>query len=215
MRPTPYDPASPTGDRANRSAILLQGLAAGGALSGDARADVSMLVAILYPGSAPRQACAVVRQALQECGVLDGDVTDAEIIVAELAANCERHARPPYELRLFNLAGVPTWCEVVDSDPDLGWIPAVLDHSRPQTALDLFAENGRGLILVRELSQGHCRAYVTTTFIANTPAKAIAFALPTLAGTRLTCPPLLHLGRRSARLLLTDLSAAVEHDRDG
>ncbi|MER5623029.1 hypothetical protein ABT061_18515 [Streptosporangium sp. NPDC002544] len=68
--------------------------------------------------------------------------------------NCEKHARPPYALRVFHLAGVPIWCEVVDSDPGLGWIPAALDHSRPQTALDLFAESGRGLVLVRELSRG-------------------------------------------------------------
>ncbi|MFI6453458.1 hypothetical protein ACIBF6_18095 [Streptosporangium amethystogenes] len=137
------------------------------------------------------------------------------MIAAELAANCERHARPPYELRVFHLAGVPTWCEVVDSDPDLGWIPAVLDHSRPQTALDLFTENGRGLILVRELSRGHCRAYVTTAFATEAPAKAVAFALPTRSGTRLTCPPLLRLGRRSVRLRLTDPADSAEHGRHG
>ena len=99
----------------------------------------------------------------------------------------------------------PTWA----GSPPSSTTPA------PQTALDLFAENGRGLILVRELSQGHCRAYSTTTFITDAPAKAIAFALPTRSGTRLTCPPLFHLGRRSVRLRLTDPADAAEHDQDG
>ncbi|MER5623044.1 ATP-binding protein [Streptosporangium sp. NPDC002544] len=169
---------------------------------GRAHGDVRMLVRILRPGSASRRARAVVREVLRAEGVPDDDITDAEIAVAELAANGERHARPPYEVRIFNLGAVPTWCEIVDGDPDLGWIPATLDHSRPQTTLDLFAENGRGLALVRELSRGHCRAYRTTTFTTDAPAKAVAFALPTRTGIRLTCPPLLGLGRHSARLLL-------------
>ncbi|MEU0483958.1 hypothetical protein ABZ260_32835 [Streptosporangium sp. NPDC006013] len=85
----------------------------------------------------------------------------------------------------------------------------------PQTALDLFAESGRGLVLVRELSQGHCRAYATTTFATEAPAKAIAFALPTRSGIRLTCPPLLRLGRRSVRLQLTDPADTAERGQDG
>ncbi|WP_051751414.1 ATP-binding protein [Streptosporangium amethystogenes] len=166
----------------------------------EALGQVGMLVAVLRPGSASRRARAVVREVLLAEGVPGDDIADAEAVAAELAANCERHARPPYEIRVFDLAGVPTWCEVVDGGPDLGWIPAVLDSSRPRIVPDLFAENGRGLLLVRELSQGYCRAYPTTTFTTDAPAKAVAFALPTRWGTRLTCPPLLHLGRRSARL---------------
>lgn len=159
-----------------------------------------MLVTFLHPGSASRRARAFVREVLQAEGVPGDDIADAETVVAELAANCEKHARPPYEIRIFHLAGIPTWCEIVDGDPDLGWIPAILDRPRAQTVLDLFSENGRSLLLVRELSQGHCRAYTTTTFTTDTPAKAVSFALPTRSGTRLTCPSLLHLGRRQARL---------------
>ncbi|GAA4200521.1 hypothetical protein GCM10022252_53860 [Streptosporangium oxazolinicum] len=167
----------------------------------EALGEVGLLVAVLRPGSASRRARAVVREVLTAEGLPGDDVADAEAVAAELAANCERHARPPYEIRVFSLAGVPAWCELVDGDPDLGWIPAVLDTSRPQVTPDPLAEHGRGLPLVRELSRGHCRAYPTTTFTTDAPAKAVAFALPTRWGTRLTCPPLPHLGRRSARLL--------------
>ncbi|MEV7969014.1 ATP-binding protein [Sphaerisporangium sp. NPDC088356] len=161
------------------------------------RPETSVLVTPLHPGTASRRARAFVREVLEAEGVPGDDISDTETIVAELAANCERHGRPPYEMRVFSVDGVPTWCEVVDSDPDLHWIPAVLTRPRDQTIPDLFSasdstllsEDGRGLLLVRELSQGHCRAYLTTTFATDTPAKAIAFALPTRSGTRLTCHP--------------------------
>jgi hypothetical protein len=128
-------------------------------------------------------------------------VADAELAVAELAVNAERYGRPPYEVRIFEVAGVPVWCEVVDGDPDLRWIPALLERPFGLTVPDLFAENGRGLLLVRVLSEGYCRAYRTTTFTTGAPAKTVAFALPTPSGTRLTYPPLLHLARHRARLL--------------
>ncbi|WP_181871480.1 ATP-binding protein [Sphaerisporangium album] len=169
--------------------------------SDEARAEVGMLVAFLHPGSASRRARALVREALQGEGVSEDEISDAETAAGELAANAERHGRPPYEVRVFTLGGAPAWCEVVDGDPDLGWIPAVLDRPRVQTVVDLYAEGGRGLMLVRVLSEGHCRAYPTTTFATGEPAKAVAFALPTRSGTRLTCPPLLRLGRRRARVL--------------
>ncbi|GGK87237.1 hypothetical protein Sme01_48540 [Sphaerisporangium melleum] len=162
---------------------------------------VSVTVALLVPGSAYGRARSLIRDVLNGEGVSTEEMLDAETIVAELAANAERHGRPPYELRIYELGGVPTWCEVVDGDPDLRWIPSVLDRTTGQMTPDLFSEGGRGLILTRELSQGHCRAYVTTTFAAGEPAKAVAFALPTRSGTRLTCPPLLRHARSHARLL--------------
>ncbi|GAA3509234.1 anti-sigma regulatory factor (Ser/Thr protein kinase) [Streptosporangium album] len=200
MRPPPYGPADPFGTRAECLAGPTQRTSAGTGISATAQGDIHMLVRLLRPGSVFRRARAVVREVLQAEGVPGNDIADAETVVAELAANCERHARPPYELRVFSVGGIPTWCELVDGDPDLGWIPVILNRPHAQTALDLFAENGRGLLLVRELSQGHCRAYPTTTFTTDGPAKAVAFALPTRSGTRLICPPLLRLGRRSARL---------------
>ncbi|WP_326830169.1 ATP-binding protein [Streptosporangium sp. NBC_01810] len=197
MRPTFHGAADPSGvPGVPREGITVTSVGA----PEEALGEVGMLVAVLYPGSASRRARAIVREVLLAEGLPGDDVTDTEAIAAELAANCERHACPPYEIRVFSLAGVPAWCELVDGDPDLGWIPAILDHSRPQTAPDPLAESGRGLLLVRELSRGYCRAYPTTTFTGDAPAKAVAFALPTRWGTRLTCPPLLHLGRRSARL---------------
>jgi anti-sigma regulatory factor (Ser/Thr protein kinase) len=197
MRPSPYGPDNPLGVHPGHLSGSKEGRAAGKVYG-----DVHMLVRLLQPGSASRRARAVVREVLHTEGLPGDVIADAELIAAELAANGERHARPPYEIRVFSLGGIPTWCELVDSDPDLGWIPAILDRPHSQTTLDLFAENGRGLALVRELSQGHCRTYLTTTFATDAPAKAVAFALPTRSGTRLTCPPLLHLGRRSARLQL-------------
>ncbi|MFC4533434.1 ATP-binding protein [Sphaerisporangium dianthi] len=175
--------------------------ATGGAGEESPFALVSVVVAVLRPGSACRRARALVREVLQGEGLGREEVMDAETIVSELVANAERHGRAPYELRVYELGGVPTWCEVVDGDADLRWIPAVLERSHGQTAPDLFAEGGRGLMLTRELSQGHCRAYVTTAFAGGEPAKAVAFALPTRSGTRLTCPPLLRHARPRARLL--------------
>ncbi|GAA3100960.1 ATP-binding protein [Streptosporangium carneum] len=198
MRPPPYGPANPFGVRVER----LDDSTRRTGLPGKGRGDVHMLVRLLRPGTVSRRARAVVREVLQAEGISGDGIADAETVVAELAANCERHARPPYEIRVFSLFGIPTWCELVDCSPDLGWIPAVLDLPRAHPPLDLFAENGRGLTLVRELSLGHCRAYPTTTFTTDAPAKAVAFALPTRSGARMTCPPLLRLGRRSARLRL-------------
>ncbi|GGK89180.1 hypothetical protein Sme01_49450 [Sphaerisporangium melleum] len=202
MRPTPHRPASTPGDPSGHPPLPRQGGATEAGTPQESYADVSMLAAALVPGSASRRARALVREVLRDAAVSADAVTDAELAVAELASNCERHGRPPFEVRIFSLSGVPTWCEVVDGDPDLRWIPAILNRPREQTVLDLFAENGRGLLLVRELSGGHCHAYRTTAFTTGVPAKAVAFALPTPSGLRVTCPPLLHLARHRARLLL-------------
>jgi anti-sigma regulatory factor (Ser/Thr protein kinase) len=149
---------------------------------------IRMMVKILQPGSASRRARAVVREVLQQAR-LDGDaIADAEVIVAELAANAEKHARPPYELRIFSLDRVPVWCEVVDSDPDLYEISIILNllRSVEEIGLPLLAENGRGLLMAHQLSHGHCHVYPTTTFTTNAPGKAVIFALPTLSDNRLT-----------------------------
>ncbi|MDH2424926.1 hypothetical protein [Sphaerisporangium sp. TRM90804] len=181
--------------------------------------DLSVLVRILPPGSASRRARAVIREALQGAGVREPAIGDAEIVVAELAANCERHARQPYELRVLSLGDVPIWCEIVDADPDLGEVSRVLDVLRLKVGpalgardgddgeavglqeaegvvyaraegLDLFAESGRGLLLAYQLSDGRCRAYPTRTIITGAPAKAVAFALPTRSGEDLPLPHL-------------------------
>ena len=90
--------------------------------------NVQLLVRDLPPGTAARLARRLLRKALSESDLAEGEIGDAELVVAEVAANSERHARPPYELRICVLAGVPVWCEIVDGDPDLGWLPALLHH---------------------------------------------------------------------------------------
>ncbi|GHH71500.1 ATP-binding protein [Streptosporangium violaceochromogenes] len=216
MRLSPHGPADPLGPRAGHPAgsawrtgaeTGVPGRSPAASAHGDTPpgaahppSEVHLLVRVLPSGSVSRRARAVVRQALLAEGVRGDDIADAETVVAELAANCEWHARPPYEIRVFSRGGVPVWCELVDGTPDLGWIPALLDLPRAQLPPDPLAENGRGLLLVRELSQGHCRAYPTTAFRTGAPAKAVAFALPTRSGIRLAGPPPLHPGRHSVHL---------------
>ncbi|MGW0595218.1 ATP-binding protein [Streptosporangium sp. NPDC002607] len=146
---------------------------------------------MLRPGSVSRRARAVVRDVLQHAGLPGDDIDTAELIVAELAANAEKHARPPYELRVFHLDGIPTWCEVADGAPNTHEVRLILNllHSVTEIGLPLLAENGRGLLLAHRLSGGHCQTYPVTT-LAATPGKAVAFALPTLSGNRLIFPSL-------------------------
>ncbi|MFC7380646.1 ATP-binding protein [Sphaerisporangium rhizosphaerae] len=153
--------------------------------------DIRVLVKVLQPGSAARRARTVVREVLREAGVGDDAIIDAEIVVAELAANAERHGQRPYELRVFRIDGVPTWCEVVDGDPRPEKISDAFQRlaTLPEPDLSLLAENGRGLLLTYELSQGHCQAYRTTTTTTDSPGKAVGFALPTASGPRTPTPP--------------------------
>ncbi|WP_433496782.1 ATP-binding protein [Sphaerimonospora sp. CA-214678] len=153
-----------------------------------------VLVKVLRPGSAAHRARAVVRQALEAAGVDAEQASDAEIAVAELAANAETHAREPYELRIISMAGAPAWCEVVDGDMDLIDVLAILSELRSgePTALWFreagdglvdesehgFRESGRGLLMVHQLSGGRCAAYPTRTFTTGIPGKAVGFALP-------------------------------------
>ncbi|WP_326639754.1 hypothetical protein OG884_34150 [Streptosporangium sp. NBC_01755] len=55
-------------------------------------------------------------------------------------------------------------------------------------------------MLPHRLSHGHCHVYATTIHTTATPGKAVAFALPTPTGTRLTFPPLPDLRPGLARL---------------
>ncbi|MEU0482628.1 ATP-binding protein [Streptosporangium sp. NPDC006013] len=162
------------------------------------RSDIRALVKVLRPGSASRRARAIVRDVLQQAGPPEDDIDTAELIVAELAANAEKHARPPYELRVFSLDGTPSWCEVVDGDPDTHEVRLILNllHSVQEIGLPLLAENGRSLLLAHRLSHGHCRTYPVTT-LAGAPGKAVAFALPTRSGDRLILSSLPCLHRRS------------------
>ncbi|WP_189161135.1 ATP-binding protein, partial [Sphaerisporangium melleum] len=164
--------------------------------------DIRVLVKVLPFGSAARRARAVVREVLQRAGVGRDAVTDAEIVVGELAANAERHGRRPHELRVFRIDGVPAWCEVVDGDPFPEKIRDTFQRlaTLPEPDLPALTENGRGLLLAYELSEGHCQAYWTTTTTTGSLAKAVAFALPTPSGARLNPADLPDLRPSLARL---------------
>lgn len=141
--------------------------------------DYRVLVKVLRTGSAAHRARTVVRQVLQDAGVDDEGVSDAESAVAELAANAETHARRPYELRIVSVDGLPAWCEVVDGDEDLADIPMILRELRTSDPFALWLkESGRGLLIVHRLSAGRCGAYPTRTYATGIPGKAVAFALP-------------------------------------
>ncbi|WP_248959363.1 ATP-binding protein [Sphaerisporangium perillae] len=144
------------------------------------------LVRLLQPGSASRRAREVIREVLRRAGADDEAIADAELIVAELAANAEWHARPPYELRVFSEDGVPIWCEIVDGDPDTHEVAIVLDLLRSvrEIGLPLLAENGRGLLLAHRLSGGNCHVHSVTTSTTGAPGKAVAFALPAPSNAR-------------------------------
>ncbi|MFC7383161.1 ATP-binding protein [Sphaerisporangium rhizosphaerae] len=108
-----------------------------------------VVVTTLRAGSASRCARAAVREVLAAAGVDGDDIGDAEIIVAELAANSETHARGPYEVRVHCLSGIPMWCEVVDGGHDLGHVTAVLarlqqDDDAPGEADDPGRAAGHG-----------------------------------------------------------------------
>ncbi|MGJ6969954.1 ATP-binding protein [Streptosporangium sp. G11] len=166
---------------------------------------------VLRPGSASRRARAVVREVLQQAGLPGDDIDTAELIVAELAANAEKHACPPYELRVFHLDGIPTWCEIVDGDPGTHEIRLILNLLRSVTeiGLPLLAENGRGLLLAHRLSGGHCQTYPVIT-LAATPGKAVAFALPTRSGSRLILSPLPDLRHRSSGMRVASTEVVYE-----
>lgn len=154
------------------------------AIDATGHGGVRVTIKALQPGSASRRARAVVRETLQRAGVGEDDIADAEVIVAELAANAEKHGRPPYELRIFRLDGVPAWCEVADGDPDLYEIGIIFNllRSVKEIGLPLLAENGRGLLLTHRLSNGHCRVHPATIF-ASGAAGTLARPSPS------RCPP--------------------------
>ncbi|MDF5759028.1 ATP-binding protein [Spongiactinospora sp. TRM90649] len=141
--------------------------------------DPHVLAQPLQPGAAAHQARSIVRQALRDAGTAITDIDDAELAVAELAANAEMHGRPPYELRIITVDGAPAWCEVVDGDRDLSALSKILNDADACDPLATwFQESGRGLLLVQQLSGGRCRAYPTTTADTGVPGKAVGFALP-------------------------------------
>jgi anti-sigma regulatory factor (Ser/Thr protein kinase) len=136
-------------------------------------APASWRIALPHSAAAVPVARALVRTALAE---LDhpADCDTAELLTAELVANAVEHAEGngPIELVVELL---PTACQVEVHDPD----PAPPgDLTRPRGGEpDPWQEHGRGLLLIRALSQscGH----------RPTPSgKAVWFRLPTVPHQR-------------------------------
>ncbi|GAA4198168.1 hypothetical protein GCM10022252_48150 [Streptosporangium oxazolinicum] len=145
--------------------------------------NYQLSVWVLESGSVARGARSAVRQALRAASIADDEVSNAESIVAELGANAEIHAEPPYELRILSIGEMPMWCEVVDGDRDPATVSIILGKlHQGETEKSPDAETGRGLPLAYLLSQGRCRTYPTRIFSTNQAGKAIAFALPTRSG---------------------------------
>ncbi len=124
----------------------------------------------------------LTRTALQAWGTADL-INDAALGVSELVTNAIRHARPPYELRLY-LVNDTVVVEVIDGLTTLPCMP--LGPAEEPTLEDIDSiddlrqlEGGRGLEVVYRLSQGRCGARHTKTCTTPValPAKAVWFAL--------------------------------------
>ncbi|MDI3418658.1 ATP-binding protein [Streptomyces luteolus] len=127
----------------------------------------SWRISLPHTTAAVPVARALVRTALHE---LDdpADCDTAELLTAELVANAVEHTvgLRPIELVVELL---PTGCqvEVHDSDPRP---PGNLDRAAPLEEPDPWQEHGRGLLLIRALSQD-CGHRTTTS------GKAVWFTL--------------------------------------
>ncbi|MFE5215094.1 MULTISPECIES: ATP-binding protein [unclassified Streptomyces] len=133
----------------------------------------SWRIALPHTAAAVPVARALVRTAIAEVEHL-ADCDTAELLTAELVANAVEHTagRGPIELVVELL---PTGCQVEVHDPD----PAPPGHlTRPVIEEpDPWQEGGRGLLLIRALSQscGH----------RPTPSgKAVWFRLPAIPAQR-------------------------------
>ncbi|MFF8863009.1 MULTISPECIES: ATP-binding protein [unclassified Streptomyces] len=135
--------------------------------------SASWRIALPHTAAAVPVARALVRTAISEVEH-PADCDTAELLTAELVANAVEHTagRGPIEL-VVELA--PTGCQVEVHDPD----PAPPGHlTRPVIEEpDPWQEGGRGLLLIRALSQscGH----------RPTPSgKAVWFRLPAIPAQR-------------------------------
>ncbi|MEV4259399.1 ATP-binding protein, partial [Spirillospora sp. NPDC049652] len=131
----------------------------------------------VLPGgpACPGYARSVLRDALAELGVDRARCSDAQLMVSELATNAFQHAgdHGPHELWLYTAGGPPgagaeIRCAIFDRLPcDLpgySWTSG---------------DCGRGLAIVRELSEGRWGMVRTTARLgAPVPGKAVWFALP-------------------------------------
>jgi anti-sigma regulatory factor (Ser/Thr protein kinase) len=90
---------------------------------------------------AVRRVRGVVVAALQQSGLTDGAVFDAELVLGELLGNVVRHAPPIADVRL-DLRGTCPLLSVLDRGPGFPMSPKLPDYGR---------EEGRGLFLASRL----------------------------------------------------------------
>lgn len=132
-----------------------------------------------------RSARGIVREVLRDAAVDEAAASDAELAIAELAANAVTHADGPYELRFIIVGGWPIWCEILDAGQDLAGIPELFAKLHGTAAPDDLAEtgeplpeSGHGLAIVHQLSGGRCWVYPAVLCSTGQLGKAVAFALP-------------------------------------
>ena len=125
----------------------------------------------LPPGPAcARHARAVLADALTALGVPRATIADATLMVSELATNAYQHARDygPHELWL-SLGHAEARCAVFDGFADAR-LPGYSWTS---------GDCGRGLSIVRELSEGRWGMLRTLSRLGTPiPGKAVWFSLP-------------------------------------
>ncbi|MFP3987375.1 ATP-binding protein [Streptomyces sp. E11-3] len=134
-------------------------------------APASWRIALPHTPAAVPVARGLVRTALTECeGSADRDT--AELLTAELVANAVEHTADATPLELV-IELLPTGCRVEVHDPDPA-PPGNLSAPGPADEPDPWQEHGRGLLLIRALSQA-CGHRPTAS------GKAVWFTLPTAA----------------------------------
>ncbi|GAA3707169.1 ATP-binding protein [Streptomyces tremellae] len=131
-------------------------------------------IALPHTAAAVPMARALVRAALASLE-RGAEAETAELLTAELVANAVEHTRGDEPIRLV-VTLLPSGCcrvEVHDADPRP---PGALDAPGPAAMPDPWQEDGRGLLLIRTLSEecGHRR---------TDDGKAVWFTLPE------PCPP--------------------------
>ncbi|MFI7145974.1 ATP-binding protein [Nonomuraea sp. NPDC050022] len=129
-----------------------------------------------------RQARGLLLSALTTLPIGPKRIEDALLMVGEVAANAEKHAHPPYELRIYHTRR-RTVVEFIDGDCRPLVLPPRLIPELTLAGIDCLEiealERGRGLLTVVALAQGDCG-------VRQLPAqggrpcigKAIWFALP-------------------------------------
>ncbi|MEV5573997.1 ATP-binding protein [Spirillospora sp. NPDC052269] len=123
----------------------------------------------------PGYARAVLREALADLGVGRSEISDAQLMVSELATNAYQHAgdHAPHEL----------WLYLADGPPGHGHEVRCAIFDRLPCDLPTYSwtsgDCGRGLSIVHELSEGRWGMLRTTSRLGSpSPGKAVWFAVP-------------------------------------